>query len=159
MLKKITGTQKAFTLVEILVVIAIIGLLATIVAASVSAARAKSRDSRRYAEVNTIQKGLELYYDENGSYPVVIGWIRLEKDSDTSGPFSSNIRPYILNVPRDPLYPKIEGEKIYSYQYISTADGQGYKIHTEIESSYASYEIYFGEGREIEPRRACGPGC
>ena len=63
--------KKGFTLIELLVVVAIIGVLASIVLSSLSSARASARDSRRLAEVRSLQSALELYYLDNGEYPQV----------------------------------------------------------------------------------------
>ena len=61
--------NKGFTLIELLIVIAIIGLLATIVMVSLNSARAKARDTRRIADIKQIQTALSLYYDKYGYYP------------------------------------------------------------------------------------------
>ena len=50
-----TRFAKAFTIIELLVVISIIGILATIVLASLSTSRAKGRDARRVADMKSIQ--------------------------------------------------------------------------------------------------------
>jgi prepilin-type N-terminal cleavage/methylation domain-containing protein len=50
-----TRFAKAFTIIELLVVISIIGILATIVLASLSTSRAKGRDARRIADMKSIQ--------------------------------------------------------------------------------------------------------
>jgi prepilin-type N-terminal cleavage/methylation domain-containing protein len=62
--------QKGFTLIELLVVIAIIGLLASVVLLALNSARAKSRDAKRISDVRQIMSGLELYFNECGSYPI-----------------------------------------------------------------------------------------
>ncbi len=67
--KSTDASAKGFTLIELLVVIAIIGILSTIVLASLSSSRARARDSRRHADMNTMKKALELYYAKNGAYP------------------------------------------------------------------------------------------
>lgn len=62
--------QRGFTLIELLVVISIIGLLSSVVLASVSASRASARDAERIANLKQIQNALELYaLDNNGNYP------------------------------------------------------------------------------------------
>lgn len=63
-------TNKGFTLVELLVVVAIIGLLAGIAVVSVNSVRVKARDAKRIADVKQIQNALELYNNtKGGQYP------------------------------------------------------------------------------------------
>ncbi len=61
--------NKAFTLIELLVSIAIIALLTSIVFASLSSARARSRDGKRISDIKQIQLGLENYFDVCKQYP------------------------------------------------------------------------------------------
>lgn len=62
--------SSGFTLIELLVVIVIIGLLATMVIVNVSQARVQARDTRRKADIRTIQNALEMYAQRHeGSYP------------------------------------------------------------------------------------------
>ncbi len=58
------GKQKSFTLIEILVVVVIIGLLASIILASLDKARIKAKDARRKMDLHQIQQALELYINE-----------------------------------------------------------------------------------------------
>jgi prepilin-type N-terminal cleavage/methylation domain-containing protein len=62
---------KGFTLVELLVVISIIGLLSSIVYASVNSSRVRARDVRRVVDVRQIEKAVQLYAaDHGGDYPM-----------------------------------------------------------------------------------------
>ncbi|HUD02706.1 MAG TPA: prepilin-type N-terminal cleavage/methylation domain-containing protein, partial [Candidatus Paceibacterota bacterium] len=61
--------KKGFTLIELMVVIAIIGILASIIMVSLSSAQSKGRDAKRVADIRTIQLALEEYYNDNGNYP------------------------------------------------------------------------------------------
>jgi len=63
------SSNKGFTLIELLVVIAIIGLLSTLAVVALNSARAKSRDSKRVADIKQMQTALELYFADNNSYP------------------------------------------------------------------------------------------
>jgi len=65
-------SHKGFTLIELLVIIAIIGILSSVVFASIGVAREKARDAKRLAELESIQKALVLYYDNNQSYPETV---------------------------------------------------------------------------------------
>ncbi len=60
--------DEGFTLIEMMIVIAIIGILATIVIRSF-AFLASARDSKRISDIRTIQNYLELYYNAEGQYP------------------------------------------------------------------------------------------
>lgn len=62
---------QGFTLIELLLVIAIIGLVATIAIAGVGGARAKARDEKRVTDLKQIQKALELSFEPGSGYPVV----------------------------------------------------------------------------------------
>ena len=55
-------------MIELLVVIAIIGILSSIVLASLNSARQKGRDARRISDIKQLQLANELYYDANGAY-------------------------------------------------------------------------------------------
>jgi prepilin-type N-terminal cleavage/methylation domain-containing protein len=57
--------KKAFTLVEMLVVIAIIGILATAILVSLGPARTQARDSRIRADVQQLRNLAETYYNSN----------------------------------------------------------------------------------------------
>jgi len=61
--------QKGFTLVEIVIVIAVIGILATVSMFGFSRVQADSRDSERASSTAVIVEGLERYYEKNGEYP------------------------------------------------------------------------------------------
>lgn len=61
--------NRGFTLIELMVVISIIGLLASTVLASLSTARSKARDTARLSEAHELMKALEIYRTKNGAYP------------------------------------------------------------------------------------------
>jgi type II secretion system protein G len=65
----ISKSQKGFTLIELMIVIAIIGLLSSIILASLTVALKKGRDARRISDLAEIQTALELYYSTANSYP------------------------------------------------------------------------------------------
>lgn len=91
--------SKGFTLIELMVVIAIIGLLATIITASLGSSRAKSRDARRVTDIKIIQQALQAYYLDNNFFPVNI--YAAYNSSDGITPVDGLVPTY-LTVPVDP---------------------------------------------------------
>lgn len=59
--------NKAFTLIELLIVMAILGVLATFVIVNFTGAQARARDTRRKAEIRQYQTALEVYANANNS--------------------------------------------------------------------------------------------
>lgn len=112
---KFKNNSKGFTLIELLVVIAIIGILSSVVIASLNSARKKGRDVRRVEDIKSIQLALELYYDENGSYP-----------SATSALVTGG---HIPVVPVDP------GASTPAYTYVQLSSGSSYHLGANLETA------------------------
>jgi prepilin-type N-terminal cleavage/methylation domain-containing protein len=58
-----------FTIPELLVVITVIGILASFVFIGISDSQARSRDNQRVTDIDTIRGKLETYYTDKGGYP------------------------------------------------------------------------------------------
>jgi len=66
------SAEHGFTLVELLVVIVIIGLLATIVAINVIPAGSQARVEKAKADIATLEQALEQYRLDNMTYPSAV---------------------------------------------------------------------------------------
>lgn len=62
--------QKGFTLIELMVVMAVIGILATLSVVGFTSARKSARDTKRTSTINGVRAALESYYGAGQSYPV-----------------------------------------------------------------------------------------
>jgi type II secretory pathway pseudopilin PulG len=118
--------SKGFTLIELLVVIAIIGILSTIVLVSLNSARQKARDTRRLGDVRQVALALEMYYDDNSSYPSVTGctaanWTGTLATAITGG-------GYMTSLPIDPLN---SGNNVYMFG----CDGTDYVLRGYLENA------------------------
>lgn len=68
--RAILGADDGYTLVELLVVLGIIALLATLVAPRVIGYLSSARSDVAAAQLKNIESALELYYLDNGQYPM-----------------------------------------------------------------------------------------
>lgn len=63
--------QKGFTIVELLIVIVIIGILATIVIVTFTGIQKKARDSKRQTDINAVNSQIAAFYTNYGFYPTL----------------------------------------------------------------------------------------
>ncbi|MGC1177444.1 MAG: prepilin-type N-terminal cleavage/methylation domain-containing protein [Candidatus Saccharimonadales bacterium] len=61
--------NQGFTIVELLIVIVVIGILALLVITTYSGIQSKARNSKRQADVQSMQTQLEAFFSQNGYYP------------------------------------------------------------------------------------------
>lgn len=64
--------QKGFTLVEMLVVVAIIAILSSVFLVGLRGFRAQAYDTRRISDIQKIQSQLELFYNQQRRYPATL---------------------------------------------------------------------------------------
>lgn len=122
--------KKAFTLVELMVVVAVIAILASALLVGLGGARARARDSRRMSDIRQVQNLLELYYAKVGNYPIITSgdpasrWSALETELKNKG---------ITNqLPKDPID---KGNYVYSYGSCGGTDnGQNYTLGAKLEN-------------------------
>lgn len=76
-------TSKGFTLIELMVVIAVVGFLSSIVFASLASVRSKANNSKITLSIREFKNALELYRsDHNSSYPLLTNpnnWVCIGK--------------------------------------------------------------------------------
>lgn len=118
-MKKGFRQQKGFSLVELMVAVAIIAVLSTLSIVALKGIRQSGRDSRRVADIAQLQLALKTFYNENGFYPTAI----------TAGQsIVMNGRSYLLAVPDNPE-PRDDGTcPDEGYVYSPVEDGQRYAL-------------------------------
>jgi prepilin-type N-terminal cleavage/methylation domain-containing protein len=122
--------RKGFSLIEILVVITIIGILATVILVSLGSARAKARDVKRKAElvqVGRLLSGGSCYMPNAGpgdyDTAVLVGELMAKNPQYSQ---------YTSMAPKDP---KSGTDTLSFYHYIVNSDGQKCALYGNLENS------------------------
>lgn len=111
--------RKGFTLIEMLIVVAVIGVLASLVLVGLGPVQRQGRDARRIQDLRQVQTGLELYFVKNGEYPPTQDWAAL-----TTTLLGAGVG--ISNVPKDPTT---------SQTYVYGSDGVSYVLKATLEDT------------------------
>lgn len=115
--------KTGLTLIELIIVMAIIAILATGLYVNFIGSIQRGRDSRRKQDLTAISKALELYYNDNNAYPVApLPW-----DGTLSHPDNENTI-YMTKVPNDPQSPD------RNYCYWSDGNFDYYRLMTNLEN-------------------------
>jgi len=110
---------KGFTLIELLIAIVILGVLSALISGNFFSSLKKGRDARRKADLEQIQRAVEMYYEDKRSYPATIIF-------GTSLTDSASGKIYMQKVPNDP---------ISGNNYVYQSDGTYYKLYSCIENN------------------------
>lgn len=120
------NTKKAFTLLEMLIVLGIIAVILSVLSVSFATTQKKSRDAKRKGDIKAVQNGLEQYYSTCGFvYPT----------GTLATALACGASPAIISV--IPLDPRTNA--IYTYSPTGTAPSiDGFGICTTLESETPS---------------------
>ena len=109
--------QRGFTLIELMVVLAILGVLAALVVPNVIGRADDARVTAARADVNNLMQALKLYRLDNQRYPSTEQGLSALVSKPTAGPDAPNWKPYLDKLPNDPwgrpyqyLQPGLKGE-------------------------------------------------
>ena len=127
--------KKAFTLLEMLVVVGIIAILVSMGIASYSTAQRKARDAKRRSDMSSIRNAYEQYYSLcSFRYPTALpaSGAKLTATTADCPQLSANVE--ILTMPADPLGYQYVCEGCTTSTFLicpSTSVGGGQRLETE----------------------------
>ena len=127
--------ERGFTLIEIMVVIAILGILAALIVPKIMSRPDEARRVAAKQDIGTIMQSLKLYRLDNGRYPSQEQGLRALIEKPSTDPVPNNWKDggYLERLPNDPwgnqyqyLNPGVHGEiDVFSYGADNKAGGEG----------------------------------
>lgn len=124
--------KNAFTLLELLVVISVIGVLVAVILPNLVGVRARARDSALKNDMRQLKTALRMYYNDNQTYPaddnagniVACGAAGSSVCPETDGSFSTGDIVYMKEMPTSE-----------EYNYDSISDGEDFLLSTVLENA------------------------
>lgn len=94
--------QKGFSLIEIMVVVVILGILASIVVPKIISRPDEARVVQAKQNILAMQNALDLYKLDNGIYPSTDQGLLALVEKPTSSPIPGDWKQYLKSLPKDP---------------------------------------------------------
>ncbi len=145
-------TKGGFTILELLIVLAIVGTLVGVAVYSLGVSRAKTRDAKRVSDVSVIRSSLSQYWLQKASYPVtqgegvLLGSQGANADGLTSEGFIGKSGGGAVILPMVPVGPK-SGE---FYRYKGATGGYSLQFKTERDTAYGKAGTYFAHSGGVD---------
>ncbi len=132
--------SRAFTLTELLIVVAIVALFSAVVLNHLNATRSENRDQKRIADIEDITQALKLFFEAYGGYPAVLSPQTLVETG------------FLIEVPKPPA-------GVPNKEYLYSALNRGctsYHLGTYLENSDLSV---FARDADAESSSSIGVDC
>ena len=122
-----------FSLIELIIVIAILGILAGMMSGNFFSSLRKSRDAKRKTDLENVKHALELYYNDYKKYPVAVD-NKISVDGSSGIDWGNKFEDekgtlYMQKLPEDP-----KASSDYKYYYAADTEGTYSKLYACLEN-------------------------
>lgn len=135
--KAVKKQQRGFTLIELLIVVAVIGILASVILVGLRGFREAGRDSRRIQDLTRMKNALELFFNKCSFYPgsaTAAGACDISADPTNWGVLETTLRNARIQIEAIPHDPLSGGTAVYpDYEYAVSADNLRYALKAQLE--------------------------
>jgi len=147
--------KKAFTLVELAVVLLVIGILAGLLLRNLGGFTASARDQRRIGDLRNVSAYITNYYARKGEYPTANSWSDLEDQLRSAGVLGPGV-----SLPKDPSSPN-QTYNYYPCKSTASNNYTNYILRAVLETSVTQApSLYQGRVTSIPSELDCGnPSC
>ncbi|MCX6715958.1 MAG: type II secretion system protein [Candidatus Taylorbacteria bacterium] len=129
---------RAFSLIELLVVIGIIAILSAIIYPTFGSSRAKARDAQRVSDLGQLQLAIQLFYDRCGAFPAAsfglpngLNYL-MTISTNSNCPTGITLGTFMSTVP---VPPAGAGQTFYDYMTTgANSNPDNYILHAALES-------------------------
>lgn len=123
-------TNKGFSLIELIIAMAIIAILSSAIWGNFFTSLTKGKDSRRKQDLQSVAKALDIYFQDLKAYPTstLPNW-----GSAFANPINSSVI-YMQKLPNDPIFPS----QNYCYEsddLHSLTAGTYYRLYAKLENT------------------------
>ncbi|MFB0507165.1 MAG: type II secretion system major pseudopilin GspG [Thermodesulfobacteriota bacterium] len=139
MTPRVPRGQGGFTLIEILVVVVILGILASIIVPKIMKRPEEARRTKAIVDIKAVETALNLYLLDNGVYPSTEQGLEALVTKPTTGVIPRNWKEegYLDKVPKDP----------WGNPFVYLSPG----LHKEFDlESYGADGMDGGEGKDAD---------
>lgn len=132
--------QLGFTIVEILVVVVIIGILATMIIPKLASRPEQARIVKVKQDLLTLQNALDLYKLDSGMYPSTEQGLEALVNKPSSAPIPRNYKSdgYLQDIPEDPWGEPYQYRNVGDRARVFSFGPKGREGGEEIDSKQAS---------------------
>jgi len=114
--------QRGFTLLEIMVVVAIIAILSTVVVLNLVGKTHEASVARAKGDIQALTQALQLYKMDNFSYPTTQQGLEALQSRPDGNPPAPNWKQYVTKLPNDPWE--------QPYQYLSPGQHGDFDVYS-----------------------------